>query len=153
MIIMQFAASAGLTSELIEWYSHGGFCHVDSVLEDGTLLGARLDGGVAIRQPGYEPFLRTLRVELPAPAAITTAYYAFVRAQVGKPYDAEGLVANFVAGRDWRNPDRWFCSELNAAGLEECGYFQAPLATPANRLTPLDLLLALSAVVEIKEAA
>lgn len=153
MIVLQFAASAGLSSELIEWYSHGSYCHVDTVLPDGTLLGARLDGGVAIRQPGYEPFLKTLRVELPADDSVTAIYYEFVRAQVGKPYDTTALVGNFVAGRNWRDADSFFCSELVGLGLELAGYFPGPLSTPANRLTPSDLLLALSAVVPLPAAA
>lgn len=147
-IVLQFAASRGLSSAAIEWFGHGWCSHVDAVLPDGTLLGARLDGGVAIRPAGYYPFTRTQRVVLPAPPEMVDAFHAFLRAQLGKPYDSLGIAA-FVAGRDWRDPSRWFCSELACAALETCGYFAYPLATPSNRITPPDLLLACSARVEV----
>lgn len=148
-IVLQFCAARGLESRAIEWFGHGWCSHVDSVLEDGSLLGARMDGGVAIRQPGYATFSRTERVILPTTPEIAAAYHAFLMAQIGKRYDVDGIVA-FVVGRDWRDPTRWFCSELVAAGLETSGYFPYPLATPANRLTPPDLLLACSARVRVE---
>lgn len=161
-IVMQFSAQADFGAELIEWFGHGAFSHVDSVLEDGRLLGARSDvcagvpPGVQIRPQHYAPFSRVLRVELPAPEGVVRAYYEFVLAQVGKPYDKLGI-AGFVVGRDWRDLAAWFCSELNGRGLEPdvSGYFAYRLSTPANKLTPPDLVLVCSTRVPLllKEAA
>lgn len=147
-ITLQFCASRGLESAVIEWFGHGWTSHVDTVLDDGTLLGARMDGGVAIRQPGYATFSRTERVILPTTAEIAAAYHDFLMGQIGKRYDVEGICA-FIVGRNWRDPSRWFCSELVSAGLERAGYFPSPLSTPSNRITPPDLLLALSARVSV----
>jgi hypothetical protein len=153
-ITLQFVGADGLSSEAIEWFSHGAFSHVDSVLDDETLLGARADviggipAGVQIRPPGYETFKRVLRVELVAPADIVATYYEFVRSQLGKPYDKESILA-FVTGRDWREPDSWFCSELVARALEVSGYFLFPLASPANKVTPSELVQILSICVPI----
>lgn len=157
-IALQFASASDLGSEAIEWFSHGMWSHVDSLLPDGSLLGARDDevggapAGVQIRPPGYKNFARALRVDLAADDAMTARYYDFVRAQIGKPYDQRGILA-FVAGRDWRSPGAWFCSELVAAGLEACGFFAWPLAAPANRITPSDLVLLLSGRQRIGDAA
>jgi len=153
-ISLQFVGADGLSSEAIEWFSHGRFSHVDSVLDDGSLLGARSDvvagvpAGVQIRPPNYEPFKRVLRVELPAPKTVVADYYAFVRGEIGKPYDSDGIVA-FVLGRDWRAPDSWFCSELVARALEVSGFLLYPLASPANKVTPSELVQILSVCVPI----
>jgi hypothetical protein len=152
MIALQFAAEDGWPSRLIEFYGHGAFSHVDAVLPDGNLLGARLMGGVAIRKDGYAHFARTRRIDLDALAtpAQAEAFYAFLTRQVGKPYDS-WAIAGFVSGRDWRADDKWFCSELAAAALEAAGIIRR-LLTPANKLTPPDLLLVLSALTDLEAA-
>ncbi|MHB8674545.1 MAG: hypothetical protein ACYDAK_12835 [Candidatus Limnocylindrales bacterium] len=150
-IALQFLHGGDAASRLIEWFSHGaGYSHVDAVLPDGRLLGARSDNvgnappGVQIRDPGYVAGTPVLTLHLPADTPQETVFYDFLNAQIGKPYDALGILA-FVGGRDWRAPDSWFCSELCAAALEACGYFPWPLASTTNKITPADLLLAISA--------
>jgi uncharacterized protein YycO len=152
-ITMQFAGSSSLTSRLIQWYDHGEFAHVDTVLPDGTLLGARddvMDGcpaGVQIRPADYQQGYTLKRVTLPCTDAQQKAYYDFVTAQIGKPYDSTAIAA-FAVGRDWRTPDSWFCSELCAAALEESGVVP-PLSAPCNKIAPDDLLLLLSALTPV----
>lgn len=152
-IVMQFAGSAALTSRLIQWFDHGAFAHVDTVMPDGTLLGARDDvmagypAGVQFRGADYQQGYTLKRVALPCTDEQEKAYYDFVIAQIGKPYD-EKAIAAFAVGRDWRTPDSWFCSELNAAGLEASGVVP-PLSAPVNKIAPDDLLLVLSALVDV----
>ncbi|MDE2469768.1 MAG: hypothetical protein KGL35_13780 [Bradyrhizobium sp.] len=149
-IILQFIGSPDLGSQAIEWFSQGQVSHVDCVLEDGSLLGARNDvvmgipAGVQIRPASYIGNDKAVRAVLPAPTSMIQDFYDYVRAQIGKPYDMEAILA-FVAGRNWRNPAAWFCSELQGTMLEQCGYFATPLSTPTNKLTPAGLLLACSA--------
>jgi hypothetical protein len=52
MIRLQFVLGTGLSSQAIAWFSAGHFSHVDAVLPDNRLLGARSDvvGG---KPPGY----------------------------------------------------------------------------------------------------
>ncbi len=60
---------------------------------------------------------------------------AFAHAQVGKPYDYTAI-AGFLARRDWREDDSWFCSELQAAAFEAG---RRPLLNPTisiNRISP-----------------
>lgn len=153
-ITLQFVGGADIGARAIEWFSQGQVSHVDAVLADGTLLGARSDrigniaAGVQIRPANYEPFVRVVRVVLPCPMDMANAFYSSLIPEIGKPYDSEAIAA-FVFGRDWRDPLAWFCSELQGAKLETCGYFPAPLATPANKLTPPGLLLACSARVAV----
>jgi len=155
MIVLLFSRGTDLGGKAIEWYGHGApFSHVDSVLSTGRLLGARSDvvsdapAGVQVRDPAYLGDEATLRISLVTDKAMEDAYYAFLQAQIGKPYDEGGILA-FISGRDWRTPDSWFCSELVAAALEQVGYFRFPLATPTNKMTPPDLILALSVQTHI----
>jgi len=150
MITLQFVQGNDWQGQLIEWFSHGAdYCHVDTVMPDGKLLGARSDNvggaepGVQLRDPSYVGEAKTLRVDLSVTADQMAKYFSFLSAQLGKPYDMEGILA-FISGRDWHQTDSWFCSELVAAGLEACGFFQWPLATSSNKVTPPDLLLAIS---------
>lgn len=152
-IVMQFVGNSSWGSRLIEWFDHGKYSHVDSVLPDGTLLGARndvIDGipsGVQIRPASYVDGDKILRVTIPCTVNQEEAYYAFVRAQIGKPYD-ETAIAAFAVGRDWRAADSWFCSELCAAATEASGLVPAMIA-PVNKIAPDDLLLVVSALVSI----
>lgn len=152
-IVLQFVEGSGFGSALIKYYDHGLYSHVDSMLPDGTLLGARDDAiegipsGVQIRPASYVAGETVLRVTIPCTDTQQDAFYAFVRAQLGKPYD-ETSIAAFAVGRDWRADDSWFCSELCSAGIEASGLVP-PLSAPANKIAPDDLLLVISALVRI----
>src|SRR6266566_1874008 len=71
VIELQFVGGRGLLSRMIAWFSHGWYVHVDSILPDGRLLGARFDGGVLIRPEGYKKFFRILKVTLPCNDDVT----------------------------------------------------------------------------------
>ncbi len=139
------AVSAGIrVGEYGFWASHA-----EAVMPDGTLLGAHYDGGVMARDKGYdaEKVERELLVDLPCDKATEQKFLDFLRGQLGKPYDLRAIVA-LVAERDWRQPDSWFCSELQAAALEACGWMPK-LADDVSKITPRDLLLIVSARVTL----
>lgn len=150
MIRLQFSFQDDLPSDLITYFSHGaGFSHVDALMDDGRLLGARASGGVQIRPAGYAAFARTLQLDLGATASQAKEFWDFLKQQVGKPYDARAI-AGYVAGRDWRNSAAWFYSEMLAAALESAYWFPYNLSTPINKIDPDDLLLAISARIPVK---
>lgn len=154
-IILQFVGAADLGGKIINWFDHGPFAHVDTVMPDGSLLGARSDvwagvpAGVQIRPYDYMPFANPVRAVLDASDEVVEAYYTFVQAQIGKPYDMTGIVG-FAVGRDWRNANAWFCSELVAAALEESGFFEYALIQLANKIAPDDLALLCSAFCDME---
>ncbi|HYT41353.1 MAG TPA: hypothetical protein VEP90_03310, partial [Methylomirabilota bacterium] len=76
-------------------------------------------------------------------------YYKFLYEQIGKPYDYKAAFGGFIFNSEWRNPNKWFCSELVAAGLEEAGYFKHQLFACTNKIDPSALLLILSALADI----
>jgi hypothetical protein len=155
VITVRFVEGETLVTEAIVLAEYGFWAaHVEAVMPDGTVLGAYADGGVQIRPRDYDKskFQRELLVNIDVEDVVTDRFYAFLRKQLGKPYDVEAILA-FVSGRDWQRDDSWFCSELQAAALVDCGWFAAPLATEFNHITPRDLLLILSGGVAVASDA
>jgi uncharacterized protein YycO len=150
-IVLQFVEGSGLGSGLIKYYGHGDYSHVDAVLPDGTLLGARNDmlgnvpAGVQIRPADYVGKSKVLRLVLPATDEQAGAFYEFMWEQIGKPYNKMGILA-FVVNANWSSVGSWFCSQLVTAALQEARWL-ADLSEPANKIDPDDLRLILSALV------
>lgn len=155
MIRIRFVTGNDWLSNAIRFGERDGWAtHAEAVMTDGSLLGAHLDGGVQIRPAGYDKatMMRELIVELPTLAAfVDEKHDSFLRAQLGKPYDVSAI-AGIALDRDWREPDSWICSELQAAALEACGYLPR-LAAADNHISPRDLLLVLSGRIAIPNAA
>lgn len=152
-IVAQFAGNGSFGSRLIEWFDHGAYSHVDIVLPSGELLGARDDeiegipSGVQIRPASYVAGYHVKRVEIPAPDPVVASFYELAHSQIGKPYDRTAIAAFFV-GRDWREDDSWFCSELFSWLLEQSGFLH-PLSAPCNKIAPDDALLIVSAFIQV----
>ena len=150
MITLQFVdGGSDPGSEAIKLFSRGWCSHVDVVMPDGCLLGARSDEvggaptGVQIRPQGYNKWDQVEQIALQATPEQEKAFYDFLQAQLGKPYDKTAIIA-FAFERDWTAPDSWFCSELAAAALVYCGWFPKPFRFGVNEITPRDLLMAVS---------
>lgn len=62
----------------------------------------------------------------------------FLQAQLGKKYDFAALAA-FPLRENWQDDNRWFCSELVAAALVQCGALS--IKHDVSRVTPRDLWL------------
>ena len=151
-IRVQFVCGQDLASQLISWYGsgYGGFSHVDAVMPDGRLLGARDDApdgslaGVRIRPANYEVWARQEVLELPAPHIVASKWVAWLYSQQGRPYDI-GSIWGFILGRDLHQKGHWICSQLQLEALEECG-LMPHLETPKQQVTPGSLRLMLLAL-------
>lgn len=154
MPTLQFVQGTGLFDKAIMAYTRSWATHVDAVMPDGRLLGSQsqefgvVPAGVQARPPDYEPFAKAVRVALPASPQQERAFWAFLGAQVGKPYDYDAI-AGIALGRDWHQDGRWFCSELIAVAAEDSEIFPYPLSVAAPCLTPPNLLLACSVLARI----
>jgi hypothetical protein len=151
MITLRFVTGRDPVSAVIRAFEYGFWAsHVEAQMPDGSLLGAHANGGVLARPRGYDALevVREMFVSIPATDAQADKFYAFLRGQLGKPYDTKAI-AGIVAQRDWRDDGAWMCSELMAAALCECGIFPAHLATEFNHVTPRDLLLIVSGRMEL----
>jgi hypothetical protein len=149
-IRLQFVLGHALASAAIAWFSAGHFSHVDAVMPSGALLGSRSDGpggtpkGVYARPAAYEPWKLVVQINVPCTKTQEKKFYAFLRAQVGKPYDHTAIFA-FAVNRNWRDDDSWFCSELITAAMEKAKIVPE-LYLAANKVTPVACALVASAV-------
>lgn len=147
-VVLRFCAGTGFSSGAIEYFGAGNWSHVDNETPNG-LLGARSDhvggqpSGVWPRPLDYEKSPRWVRMQLPCTASQYQTWLNFLYQQVSKPYDKLAILA-FVIGRNWRDDDAWFCSELAARALEVAGILP-PLFLSPNKITPGALALAVSA--------
>lgn len=152
MIHLRFVTSGkSAISRMIQFAQYGFWAsHVEAVMPGGTYLGAHVEDGVRDRPRDYDRnvFTQEQFVTLPADEKMTDRFHEFLTQQIGKPYDTTAIMA-FAARRNWEEPDSWFCSELQAAALLNCGWFASPLATELNHITPRDLFLIVSGRVNI----
>jgi hypothetical protein len=157
MIVLQFSTSTAWQSSIIRKMCHSPFSHVDVCVATGA-LGASdtptkvLLGnphGVAIREHDYQDF--GIRRRAIIDSEKSGDFHDIMRSQLGKPFDPEALhdfLSDNPRERDWRNPEKWFCSELVAWSLERAGFFPYKLLVPKNRVSPADLLLLLNPYID-----
>jgi len=161
-LTMSLIGGVGLISGGIKRLSFGPLSHVDA--EDpvtGWLFGARSDkvkrpevvpSGIVVpdgkkipagcqwRPPGYYGRVKKhVTMTLQVPRAVHDAYWAFLKDQRGKPYNAWGIVG-MLLNEDWRAPDSWFCSELQGRAGEVSNLYPT-LFTPTDRVTPVEIAL------------
>jgi len=146
-IAAQFVLGRAFSSRCIAWFGGGGLSHVDIVMPDGQLLGARSDRlmhiqpGVQIRPPFYDGdngwSKRIVMAKTVTPKHLAKCY-ELARSQLYKAYD-HTAIWGFATGRDWRDTDKWFCSELLMWMLETADVVH-PLIIPANKIFPGEAL-------------
>ncbi len=142
-IRFRFVLGNGWGSWAISLVSFGHLSHVDVETDDGNgLIGARSDdigggSGVRLRPYPYEKVVAVVRIELQVLEEQHARFWAFIEAQIGKPYDKLAIFA-FVIDRNWRDEDAWFCSELQARALEVAGVLREAFL-PVNKVTPVML--------------
>ena len=129
-----FARQRGLASWLIRLACWSRWSHIAVVEDDQTLIHSTFLGG-GVRRVSLFDFLaeysatELMEVSVPDEAAAL----AFVRAQIGRPYDWTALVGISLR-RDWAEPDKWFCSELFEACLLAGGLVR--WRESVSRITP-----------------
>ncbi len=158
-LALQFSTSSAFASAIIRRLTQSDFSHVDIVLPGEGLLGVSGKwkpprrqfphrepdvGGVIIRPFDAWPYMRppkTARVQ--CSEEVRDRAIAWARTQLGKPFDKKALYAFLrdrvglpAEGRPWRDPDKWYCSEMVMRALEVSGLFPYPLITPKDTVSP-----------------
>ncbi len=142
MITLQFVCTDSILSKLIAWYGNGwhGFSHVDAVLPDGSLLGARSTSvggkppGVQIRPANYEKWIRVSRISFNPSQSQADTWVNWLVSQVGKQYDMSNIL-DFIIGDKTHQDGRWICSALQMAALLQVKLL-SPAGVPAQQITP-----------------
>jgi hypothetical protein len=126
--------------------------HVECVSQDGTKwIGEHIDGGMQARPADYDAATRAVQkfVDLPVTPAMESAFYTFVTAKIGEPYDWKTIVDFAAPSFNFHMTNHAICSAMMAWALRVCEYFPKPLTVPFHHITPRDLFLILSSHVEI----
>jgi hypothetical protein len=139
MILLRIVDGTGLDSWMVRQVTRGWATHSEFVNTDNrTAFGAYLSG-VGSRPMGYAKFKR---VEYYTAPGIDQAY-EWARTQAGKKYDYSAIFGIFL-DRNWRDENRFFCSELTTLAFEKAGCPILNPAAPVYRITPRDQLLSLA---------
>jgi hypothetical protein len=141
-ISLQFVLGADWSSRLIAWWGQGyrGFSHVDGVLSDGSLAGARSDAiggkppGCQIRPPNYEVWKRRMIMTLKTTDAIAENWEQFFRNGIGTPYDKEDILG-FIIGKPLSTEGHWICSAWQTDNLETQNLLPS-MYLPPQQVTP-----------------
>jgi hypothetical protein len=156
---IRFVCGSGLESGAIEAFEHtcmpGIPSHVEAVSEDGQFyIGQHIDGGMKRRPVGYDAGTFSLEffVDLPATPEQNAAFYNYIEASVGEPYDWEAILGFAVPGHFHERFTAICSAKIFLALRDGCDWFpsHAPMAVPAHCIDPRDLLLILSAIVKIE---
>lgn len=141
-------------SKLIQWFGRGWASHVDAVIQQNgetILIGTLPFKGVHKRSLIKDVYIKKQTIILSCTLEQEEKFNTFINAQVGKPYDWRSIISFVIPWRNWREDDSWFCSEIIAAGLEASGYLKYPLSISNSKITPQDLLMICSILVDVSE--
>lgn len=131
-----------IPSKIIEWDTRSKISHIETQLSPGCYLGALLSGGVQIRRDkDYGHNFRQHFFSIDVTDEQNVAYWKFLGAQVGKPYDWRAISSWILGDRDWDMPDAWFCSELVAAACKAANIPLFNWSVGVARYTPRDVVI------------
>ena len=156
MIRFQLVRGKGVSSKLIAWWGTGwnGYSHVDCLMADGSLIGARDDRlrmpsgrlvppGIQVREPGYEVWDRRTVYTLVALQPVTDQWELYVRSHVGEKYDEQDIL-DLLLGRKPVDHGRRICSAFATDSLQAVGVWPSVLSHPSLQTTPDTLAFGLS---------
>lgn len=117
-MVIVYGTNNSLVSWLIRAVTIGKFSHCGVVDADGFVIHSTFLRGV--HRITLDDFEKHYPVRFYSYLVCPDEYKAsrFLEAQIGKAYDWTALLQLFFR-RDWRENDRWFCSELAEAALVE----------------------------------
>ena len=154
---VQFVLGADWPSRVIAWWGqgYGGWSHVDAVMDDGWLLGARDDvidppglpvvkAGVQLRPPNYERWARRSVIDIPATPIEERRWLDFLQHQINFQYDSGAILAFITGRREPTAPGHWICSALQMGAARASGKAFATLI-PDSQVTPNSLYLLFTA--------
>jgi hypothetical protein len=150
-IALDFLAGTDLSSRAIELFGFPqGYSHVASMLADGRYLDSRsgvldgVPGGVHIRNPASEKWLRKRRATFTCTPGEYDAWEANLRAKITTGYDVRAILG-FILDKNLHGSGQWICSALAINALQHIRKIPYPLIIPAHEVSP-DLLLVICQV-------
>jgi hypothetical protein len=150
-IQLNFVCGTSIASAAISWFGFGpkGFSHVDAIMPDGMMLGARatrigsVPAGVQLRKPGYLKWERQAVVTIPSTPQQEEAWQKWLMSKINSPYD-EKAILGFLLDQSWSTPGDYICSALQTGALKEIGVLKRPTPVRDSQITPDSLFLMLT---------
>ena len=143
-ITVVFSSSKKIGSRILELFLFSKFSHT-AIIVDGVAYEAKFFGGV--QTTPKEKFIEAneryselfdIQVTPEQKKMIVT----FNKSQLGKKYDLFGVFAFPFRKSSWQDPNKWFCSEYNAASLVRSGVIN--IKQKFHRISPRDLWILIS---------
>lgn len=123
--------------------------HVEALSRDGkSYIGAHIDGGIAARPIGYDAATMKDELRLDLGTDGDDAAYAYMESKIGEPYDWKSII-DFLLPINWHEYNHVICSAFMTLTLRKKLFFAWPVAAPAHMISPRDLLLMISARMEV----
>jgi len=137
LMIELFSRSHMIGSYLIRLKTWSDWSHCALLTPDNTVIESVWPSGV--REIPYDEWVQG-KTKIDKKERIVpdeTKTIAFLRSKIGKKYDTFAIIGIAIE-RNWRDPNEWYCSELNEAALAAGGLeIFDPLVTkfisPENR--------------------
>lgn len=118
----------------IRLYSGGPFSHCEIVFSDGTWFSSRpSQNGVVYSHRGDDG--QWVYIDIPASPEAEEKLRKWADGEIGCKYDWWGILW-FLFRRVRPHPDKWFCSEICTAALQQLGYLNN---IESYRVTPTEL--------------
>jgi len=117
---------------------------------DGSLgyLGAHFDGGIEIRDLGYDKASTTHELLVTVNTPNQDAAKAWLTTKLGSTYDWLAIL-DYLLPENFHSRGEFICSALCTGTLERGGLFSYPIALPWHLVSPAGLLFWLSGKIEI----
>jgi hypothetical protein len=145
----------GIASDLIEMREGTVMpftpSHVEAVDGD-KYLGQHMSGGFQARSAGYDaPFKNELFIDLPATGEQTVRFYQAAWKSVGQSYDWNAILGFELPGHFHEKFHAICSAKIFLLLRDNADWFPShvPLCVPAHDISPRDLLLIISAIVEV----
>src|SRR5580704_905086 len=99
--------------------------HVECVTPEGKYLGQHFRGGMAARDPGYDKayLSKELFVDIEASADQALAFYGYMNAQEGRPYDWSAIL-DFALPVNHHDFNHAICSAVVTLGLRKASVYR-----------------------------
>lgn len=120
MAKLLFTRRPVIGSTLIRAATWSDWSHVQAFKNDTTLIGADWPNGVVEQTLDARLAMASKAAIMTIPVPDEEVAMRFLLAQLGKPYDTEGMLG-LAIHRDWQEDDAWWCSELGAAYIHAGG--------------------------------
>lgn len=156
-IVIRFVAEKGFIPWLIRLQA--GICmpftpnHVESVSPDGQwTYGEHIAGGLQKRPKGYDSatMLREFFVTIECSQEQADLYYRYLESKVnGEPYDWRSIISFIIPSWNLHKQGELICSAITTAAMRKSGVLHWWLTVPFHHISPRDVLLMCSVLVEV----